>query len=67
MLVPDYGFDRVSTIQKERTADWYEREPPPQTKIGTHLEKVDFGQFCRLFSQTFDNSSFEISIFALFG
>ena len=53
MLVPDYGFDRVSTMQKERTADWYERDPPPQTKIGTHLEKSRSWSILQLFLSIF--------------
>ena len=53
MLVPDYGFDRVSTMQKGRTADWYEREPPPHTKIGTHLEKSRFWSILPSFLSNF--------------
>ena len=40
-------------MQKRRTADWYERDPPPQTKIGTHLEKSRSWSILQLFLSIF--------------
>ena len=53
MLVPDLGFDRVSTMPKKRTADLCEREPPPQTKVGTYLEKSRSWSILQLFLSIF--------------
>ena len=52
-------------MKKEGTADLYERDPPPQSKTGTNLKKVDFGQFRSLFSQIFTISCLLISIFCI--